>query len=408
MTKTCVGVLLAVASLGCSSDSPPGASVAKDVTFLDSPLAQIQNVSLIRAGDSFTLAGYENGQVRWGRLSLDGVLTQETSFLLTQPLLGPFFAATKRTNPGDQLAAIVVTDSATIPSGYDLSAIVQTLGDSTAAAPVVLDTLPVGTDLSTVQIAAGAATSGNVGFVAWGIRVRGISPNYLLLPADAVTTATPSKMFPDPDPANVPAWDCLQTTNGRTGLGFSVITPNQYLPQNSDFQGYEVDESGGAAAMTYQLTVAVANCRIVGSPTPEGNFFMAFQSTTAIDFATYYPPRDPTQDGTVTTYDPVLPAANFGDPLSIPRPAWVNSAGGDVVIGLSRTAGPEVVRFTYNAVPHGATLPLRSEKGQTGPVAAWVGPSAVYVTYADQAKGSGSTPSVKRYFMRIESPAPLP
>jgi hypothetical protein len=45
---------------------------------------------------------------------------------------------------------------------------------------------------------------------------------------------------------------------------------------------------------------------------------------------------------------------------------------------------------------------LRSEKGQTGPVGSWVGPDAVYVTYADQA--NTTPPSVKRYFMRLESP----
>ena len=57
MIKTCLGMLLAFASLGCSSDSTPGADVAMDVTLADSPLARMQNVSLIRAGDSFTLAG---------------------------------------------------------------------------------------------------------------------------------------------------------------------------------------------------------------------------------------------------------------------------------------------------------------------------------------------------------------
>ncbi len=410
MIKTCAGVLLAVAVLGCGSDSPPGATVALAKTLPDSPLARMQNVSLIRAGDSFTLAGYENGQVRWGRLSLDGTLSQETGFALAQPVLGPIFAATMRTTPGDQLVAIVVVNSATVSGGYDLLAIVQTLGDTTPAAPVLLaPPLPAGTDPSTVQIAAGAATSGNVGFVAWGIRVPGISVSYLLLPMDAVPSAAPTKLFDDSVPMNVPDWDCLQTTGGTTGLGFSVVTPGDVLPQYSDFDTLELDEAGGAPFMTYQLSTRVVNCNIVGSPTPEGNYFLAFQNPGAIDFATYYPdPTDPNNPGTVTTRDPVLPAASFGGPLNMPRPVWVSSAGSDVSIGLDRTAGPEVVRFTYDAVPHGATLVLPSANGQTGPVSAWVGPDAVYVTYSDQVKGSGSTTSVTRYFMRVESPASLP
>jgi hypothetical protein len=40
-------------------------------------------------------------------------------------------------------------------------------------------------------------------------------------------------------------------------------------------------------------------------------------------------------------------------------------------------------------------------------VAAWVGDDAAYITYTDSVK-SGSTTSIRRYFMRIESPASLP
>jgi hypothetical protein len=179
----------------------------------------------------------------------------------------------------------------------------------------------------------------------------------------------------------------------------------------SDFNTVDVDENGYTVMMTYQLTVEVSNCQIVGAPTPADGYFMAFRGVQngapAIDFATYYPANDPGQDGSVTTQHPVLPAALFGDPLSMPKPAWVSSAGGDVVIGLARKSGPEVVRYTYNAVPHGSTLKLRSVNGNAGPVAAWVGDDAVYVTYSDQLS-SGGTTATKRYFMRIDSPASLP
>jgi len=412
MTKTCQAALLAIVLVGCGSDAPPCASVTKDVTLTDSPLARLQNVSLIRAGDGFTLAAYDSGQVRWGRLSLDGVLTQETSFVLAQPVVGPVFGATTRTTPGDQFIAIAVVGSASVSGGYDLTATVHTVGEAVPATPVVLASMPAGTDPSTVQIAAGAAASGNVGYVAWGIRVQGIPISYLTLPADAITTAEPSKLLDRATAAEVPRWDCLASAFRSTGFTFGAVTPNP-SGISSDYQTAEVDEAGGTTYMTYPLTVMVSNCRIVASPTPTGSFFMAFQGTlsgnTAIDFATYYPPpaTDPTGNGSVNTYHPVLPSARFGDPLSMPRPAWVSSAGGDVVIGLTRKSGPEIVRYAYNAVGHGSKLPLRSTSGDTGPVAAWVGDDATYGTYTD-ATSSGGVTTTKRYFMRIDSPASLP
>jgi hypothetical protein len=405
MNKLCAGVLLAAVSLGCSSDPPPCAAVTKDVTLPDSALTRIQKVTLLRAGDKFTLAGYDSGQVRWGRLGLDGTLAEEVGFALAPPLVGPVFAATTKTTPGDQLVAVTLTNSATPGGGYDLSAVVQTVGDAAPAAPVLLHNFAVGTDPNAVQITAGAATTGNVGFVAWGVPGTNISPSYLLLPADAVTAATPSLMFPPP--TAVPNWDCLSTSNGATGLGFGVVTPD-VVPGTSDLITNEVSETGGSIQMTYQFIVVVANCQIVASPGPAGSFVMAMQTNNAIDFAMYYPPppnaTDPNAAGSVTTNDPVLPAANFGDPLNMPHPAWAAPAsGGDVSIGLTGAAGPQVFRYTYNAIPHGSPLTLRSEKGQAGPVASWVSQDAVYVTYADQA--STSPPSVKRYFMRLESPA---
>jgi len=387
-----------------------GASVGVDTTFADSPLAQLQNVSLIRAGGSFILAGYGGAQVRWGRVALDGTLTQETSFAMAQPVVGPVFAATKKTNPGDQLVALAVVKSSTITGAYDLTTTVETLGAAAPAVPIVLATLPPGTDPTTVQLAAGAAASGNVGYIAWGLRGTDIPISYLLLPADAITAAVPSKFLENSVPANVPAWDCLAPQGRSTGLSFGAVTPNTDYG-TSEFQTVEIDESGASVYMTYQLTVAVANCRIVATPTPAGSYFMAFQglegTTTAIDFATYYPPPDPTQNGTVTTQAPVLPSTLFGGTLALPQPAWVSSAGGDVVIGLTESSGPEVVRFAYNAVPHGSTLKLRSVDGDTGPVAAWVGDDAVYATYTDRVT-SGSVTSTKRYFMRIDSLASLP
>jgi hypothetical protein len=314
-----------------------------------------------------------------------------------------------KNTPGDQLVAIVLTNSSTVSGGYDLSAIVQTLGDALPAAPVVLATIEAGIDPNTVQIVAGAATSGNVGFVAWGIPVKGRTVNYLLLTANAQHADSVSEVFDHNIPADVPNWECLTAANGAAGIAFGVVIPQVDGSGNiasSDFRVFDIDETGAKTDMTYPLSTVVTNCHIVGSPSSASGYLMAFESNAGIGFAMYTPSSDPANAGDVTTQDMAMPVATLGGPLNVPPPAWISSvSGGDVSIGLSRTAGPEVFRFTYDAIPHGGTLTLRSEQGKTGPVASWVGSDAVYATYADQVSGS---PSVKRYFMRIESPATLP
>ena len=229
-------------------------------------------------------------------------------------------------------------------------------------------------------------------------------------------------MFDDSDPSKVPAFDCLAATSGSTGLGFSVtftnaqdpgspdwMNPNAADAQNANLNTFEIDETTGLPiGMKYQLTTPVQSCRIVGSPTSAGGYNIAFQSDKGIGFATYDPPVPPASDGNVTTHRIALPAADFGGPLNVPVPVWISAAGSDVSIGLTRTAGPQVSRFTYQNMPHGSTLPLRSERGQTGPVAASVGTDGVYVTYTDEVASRDGGIGTARYVMRIDSPDTLP
>jgi hypothetical protein len=409
MYKLLLGVLVGSALVGCGSDAPAGAAIDLDVTLPDSPLTRLSNVSLIRAGGGFTLAGYDGIQVHWARLSEDGTLAPQASFNLATPVAGPFFAATMKTTPGDQLIAISVASSVTTPGGLDVIATPHTAGQAAPGASVVLASLPTGTNPATVQVAAGAATSGNLGYVAWGIRVAGIPVSYLVLPADAVTTATPSTFLGGAVAADVPQWDCLSPQGADGGFSFGVVTRDS-SDQATVFQTAEIAEDGQTDFMTYPLTAAVVDCHIVGAPTSSGAYFMALEGSqsgsTAIDFATFYPKPDQA-GGNVTTHHPVLPSALFGDPMNMPTPAWVSSAGGDVIIGLTRRAGPQVVRYTYNGVPHGSSLTLRSANGQSGPVASWTGTDGVYVTYADTVSSGGQS-SIKRYFMRVVSPVTLP
>ena len=409
MYKLLLGVLLGSALVGCGSDEPAGAAMDLDVTLPDSPLTRLQSVSLLRAGGAFTLAGYDGTQVHWARLSEDGTLAPQASFTLAKPAAGPIFAATMKTIPGDQLIAISVANSTTIPGGLDLVATPHTVGQAAPGTPVVLASMPAGTEPATVQVAAGAATSGNLGYVAWGIAVPGIAVSYLFLSADAVPTAAPSTFLGGAVAADVPEWDCLAPQGAYDGLSFSVVTRDRN-DQPTVFQTVEVTEDGQTNFMSYPLTAAVVDCHIVGAPANAGSYFMALEGSqngsTAIDFATFYPKLDQA-GGNVTTHHPVLPSALFGDPMNMPTPAWVGAAGGDVSIGLARKAGPQVRRYTYNGVPRGSPLMLRSANGQSGPVAAWSGKDGVYVTYADTVT-SGSESGIKRYFMRVVSPATLP
>jgi len=413
MKKIGTAALLAFALFGCSSDAPPGAIISQETTLPQSSLlASLADVSLIRAGDSFTLAGYDKGQVRWGRLSPAGDLTNETSFALPQPMLakpGPVFAVTQKNSPGDQLIAISITDSTTDPGGYDLIAVAHTVGDKSAGAPVVLATLSDVTDPETVQLAAGAATSGKIGFVAWGIHAENlhIPVNFFLLPAGAAASGNPVRALDDVPTTRIPFWDCLRTTEGPTGLGFSVVVPDA-LPSKSRWRTIEIEESGNTRDMTYPLDAQVTSCQIVGSLTSTGAYLIAFQAGNAIDIASYRPLlSDAGENGNVTTYKSVLPSAKFGGPLNLPKVVWTGPAGNDFTIGVERPSGPQVFRFTYDAAPHGATLTLRSANGRAGPVAAWVGPDAVYATYTDQVSQSGTT-TTWRYFVKIESPENLP
>jgi hypothetical protein len=396
-------VLAVPGLLACSSDQPPAARIARQVTLPASPLARMQNVSMLAAGDAFTLAGYEDGQVRWARVSRDGVLADESGFALDVPVLGPYFAATQKAAPADQVVAVVLRPSSTVPDGYDLVAVAQTLGAAKAAAPVVLDTLLPETDTATVQIAAGAALSGNLGVVAWG--TQGGPLRYQLLGADAApTSSTPRTIFGD-DP---PAWDCLAPIIGPTGMGFGVVTPTPEYPQYSDWTTIDIDAAGGLSPMAYGFSTEVTECGVVGSPTSTGGYDIAFRNVSGIGIAFYYPPPRDSEAGSVMTYPMAVPAAKFGSPARVPSQVWAAPAGNDITVGLASSSGVQVFRFTYQGVPHGSTFTLRSTSGKIGPVASWVDPDLTYVTYADLVLGDGGTFGVRRYFAAVEAPALLP
>jgi hypothetical protein len=392
--------------LACSSQQSPGARIALDVSLPESPLTGMRNVSLLAAGDGFILAGFEDDKVRWARASRAGVLSSETPFTLdSAPVLGPYFAATQKAAPADQLIVIGLYQKTPASAGYELRAIAQDLGSGAKGATEVYDTFAADTDTTAVQIAAGTALSGSVGFMAWATKGEGTPIKYRLLGADAALRFK-GTVFDVPDPSQQPAWDCLAATPGPTGMGFSVTTPDPTCSECSSWHTFDLDPSGAPAEAEYGLSAQVTDCGIVGSPTPTGGYDMAFRNIPGIGIAFYYPPAD-ADLGVVMPYSMAIPAAKFGSPAMVPRPVWATAAGNDITVGLANSSAVQVMRFSYQSLPRGSSLVLPSASGNIGPAAAWVGSDSVYVTYADFT-GSGATASVKRHFTVVEAPAELP
>jgi hypothetical protein len=108
-----------------------------------------------------------------------------------------------------------------------------------------------------------------------------------------------------------------------------------------------------------------------------------------------------------------MASALYGGYSNMPKLEWIAPAGYEFTLGMARPQGPEVVRFDVFADPRGRALYLPSASGNTGPVSAWVGSDAAYVTYldisgssrqADAAVPSGS----QRFLVTVLSPADLP
>ncbi|MGD0838696.1 MAG: hypothetical protein ABSB49_18825 [Polyangia bacterium] len=399
----CAAVFLGLTA--CGSSAPPAAAIAAQVSFPDSDLVRMPNLSLIEAGNAVTLAGYQapaagsaNGQIRWGRASFAGALTVATGFELSPPVLGPAFAVVESASPADQLVTLAMVASATVAGGYTLEAIVQDLSAPAPGSPVVLAALPAGTVQANLRMTAGAAKTGTLGFVAWG--VTGSSAVQYLVLGPGATVVAQGTAFDQW--AGGPAWDCLAPTNGPSGLGMSVVAPDLTLLGSTDWVTSELDGSGAPTGeMEYSFPQAVSGCSITGSPTAVGGYDIAFADPPGIGGVFYYPPPSGATSGSDWPFPLLMSANSFHDLRDLPEVAFAAPAGSDMLIGLARASGPYLVRFTDEGVPHGSALPLPSSSGNTGPVASWVGPDYIYVTYTDQV----SLTNVVRRWVTVD---PLP
>jgi len=398
--------LVTFLSIGCGSDAPPGARVVKTMT-LTSPLALMQNVQLLRTGADFLLAGYEDGQVRWGRLSEAGEITAETSFALPAPILGPYFAATQKATPGDQLIAVVVNQGAA--GGYELQGFVHNPGDPQATGPVVISSLPGGVTPEIIKVSAGVSASGGVGLVTWGFQGQGIAPTYRFLGPNAALLGEVGKIGDAALALDVVKWDCLRILQSATPLGIALTYPvsqakGTILDGAYVFERFELNESAVVSDTPMFLQDSVKSCQITGAPTSDG-YAMAWKNESGIFSGRLYNPVGSSVEGTVITHM-ILATTQFSTPKDIPSPSFVAPAGPDSVVGLSRETGPMLARFDYDGAPRGSDLILPSTTGKTGPMVGWVGPSQTFVTYSDIATTSPFTVT-KRYFLQVEFPASL-
>jgi hypothetical protein len=415
---------------GCGSDAPLCAQVGQQIP-LDgtSRLALTRDTALVRAGDGFVLAGLDGSTVRWGQLSGSGEITGESAFdLPEQPAttaggqsLGPLFAVTSKTVPGDQLVVVMGVLQAGTTDNYEIHVGVHDLGSTV---PPVMQTLGVQAAAPTsgpIRLVAGSSPSGTRALVLWGVEGQLAPIRYQMLGADGVLVGNQGTIDDDPDPNNIPQWSCLDTTqNNAANLAITLVeAPGQSHPTQYAWRHFKINDDGSITGIDeIDLdSLNVSDCRILSTATSDG-YLVAWQDNTArggTSFAilTAPPPdADPDTPGNVTT-NPLLASALYGGYSNMPKLAWIAPAGYEFTLGLARPQGPEVVRFDVVADPIGKALFLPSVSGNTGPVSAWVGSDAVYVTYLDIAGSSRQADAAvsagsQRLLVTVLSPADLP
>jgi hypothetical protein len=216
------------------------------------------------------------------------------------------------------------------------------------------------------------------------------------------------------DPKNVPLWSCLDSTqNNAANLAVTLLeAPTPEHPLQPRWHRFEIGDDGSIGEQVLiDLKFDVTDCRIVSTPA-FGGYLLGWQNDTSNGgtyFASFTPP--PPDAGPDALYNvtilPVLASARWGGYSQMPKLAWIAPAGYEFNIGLAGSRGPEVDRFNFFADPRGKTLYLPSGSGNTGPVSAWVGADAVYVTYLDMPglPGDAGVPAgSQRYLVTVFSP----
>jgi hypothetical protein len=429
-----VTTLISLWWAGCGSDAPFCAQVGQQIPLTASPLSLTRDTSLVRAGDGFVLAGLDGSTVRWGQLSSSGEITGESNFKLPdgeQPAtrtgedpLGPFFAVTSKITAGDQLVVVMGVLQQGTTDHYEIHALTYDLGSQSPSSDHILGTQAAASTSGPIRLVAGSSPSGTRALVLWGVEGQLAPIRYQMLGTDGALVGNQGTIDDDPDPNNIPQWSCLGTTqNNATNLAITLVEAPGQHGQNHEgkyaWRHFKINDDGAITGIDeIDLdSLNVSDGRILSTATPDG-YLVAWQDNTArggTSFAvlTEPPPdADPNTPGNVTT-NPLMESALFGGYANMPKLAWIAPAGFEFTLGLARSQGPEVVRFNDVADPRGRTLYLPSVSGNTGPVSAWVGSDAVYVTYLDIAGSSRQADAAvpaesHRLLVTVLSPADLP
>lgn len=421
-----VAVLTSLSWAGCGSDQPLGAQVGQQVSLGDSPLALTRDAVLVRAGDGFVLAGLDGTTVRWGQLSSTGALSTESAFALPeQPAttvggqsLGPLFAVSSKTAPGDQLVVAMAVLQAGSTDHYEVHAWVHDLGSLLPPTLQVLGTQAAAPTSGTVRLLAGSSPNGTRALVVWGVEGQLAPIQYRMLGADGALVGAPGKIYDDANPNSLALWNSLDTTQNAPDLAITLVEPPKQKDEQYLWRRFQVNDDGsiGGEADIGLDVLEVSDGRIVSTPTSDG-YLLAWQNN-ASNGGTFFanltpPPPDAGSEplNNVSTHQ-VLASSLYGGYPSMPKLAWIAPAGYEFTIGLARPRGLEVLRFDIFADPRGRALYLPSVSGNTGPVSAWVGSDAVYVTYLDMPGASSQADAAvptgsHRFLVTVVSPDEL-
>ena len=417
---------------GCGSDAPLCAQVGQQIPLTASPLSLTRDTALVRAGDGFVLAGLDGSTVHWGQLSSSGEITGESAFdLPEQPAttaggqsLGPLFAVTSKTVPGAQLVVVMAVLQAGTTDNYEIHVGVHDLGSPVPPVMQILDVQAAAPTSGPIRLVAGSSPSGTRALVLWGVEGQLAPIRYQMLGADGALVGNQGTIDDASDPNNIPQWSCPGTTqNNAANLAITLVeapgATGQNHPGQYAWRHFKIDDSGAITGIDeIDLdSLTVSDCRILSTATSDG-YLVAWQDNTATGGTSFAvltgPPPDsgPDTPGNVTT-NPLLASALYGGYSNMPKLAWIAPAGYEFTLGLTRSQGPEVVRFNDVADPRGRALYLPSVSGNTGPLSAWVGRDAAYVTYLDIAGSSRQADAAvpagsQRLLVTVLSPADLP
>ena len=419
--------LLALLAPGCSSSAgPPCARISGQSRLADSPLALTANAGLLRAGDGFVLAGLDGNTIRWGYLREDGAILRETAFDLPElpavtpkgQSLGPVFAVTQKTAPGDQLVTAMLVAKAGSPNTYEVHAYVHDPESSAPPALHILGDMVAAANSGTIRVVAGSPSSGKTALVLWGIESQPAPIRYQVLGAHGEPLGGVRTFLDYPDPGRIPRWTCVDISQGRGSLAVTLVEDPMSSKSLPLWHRFDLNDDGDVVgeALIYIRWGKVADCRIVSVPTPtSGGYLVAWQNSRDTG-GTYFarmnplPPDDAgAEDLPDVTSKPVLSSEPYGGYSRMPKLLWVApvGAGYEFVIGMLGSRGPEVMRFNMLADPKGSTLHLPTAAGRVGPVSSWVGTDDTWVTYLDMPRApdqvSTAPPGAVRRLVRISA-----